>query len=115
MSTYSVRCRNSACRHRRVAKTHPLDYVFVPVCEVCGQRAGWRLEARHYNKRHLCHCDGPLGRDAMPYPHRITHPLCDQHPRGYYNQAKRAGVCDDDIPLEFMPCEAVTSDAACPF
>ena len=115
MTTYSIRCRNSVCRHRRVSRTHPLDYVFVPVCAACGLRAGWRLESRGYNKRHLCHCDGPLGRDAMPYPHRTSHPMCDQHPRGFYNQAKRAGVSDADIPLEFLPSIPISSISHCPF
>ena len=106
MSTYSLRCCNSACRHRRVSHTHPDEYKIVPICEACGKRDGWRIEARDYNKRNLCHCDGPLGRAAMPYPHRTTHPLCDQHPFGYYNQAKRAGIADEDIPESYRPVHA---------
>lgn len=103
MSTYSIRCRNCRCRHRRVVKIHPEDYKIIPACESCGKRAGWRIESREYNKRNLCRCDGPLGRDAMPFPHRPTHPMCDQHPFGFYNQAKRAGIDDCDIPPSYRP------------
>jgi hypothetical protein len=107
MSTYSVRCRNGACRHRRVTATHPEDYKIIPACESCGQRAGWRIEGREYNKRNLCHCHGPINSNtAMPFPHRTTHPMCDQHPSGFYNQAKRQGVEDHDIPVEYWPMSA---------
>jgi hypothetical protein len=40
MTTYSIRCRNSRCRHRRVSKTHPDDYKIVPKCAACGERRG---------------------------------------------------------------------------
>jgi hypothetical protein len=104
MTAYSVRCRNSACRHRRVTRTHPDEYKVVPPCPCCDAKAGWRIEGRTYNKRNLCRCGGPLNLEtAMPFPHKTTHPLCDQHPLGYYNQAKRAGVPDEDIPEEFRP------------
>lgn len=107
MSTWSVRCRNSSCRHRRVSRTHPDDYKVIPACPVCGQRKGWRIEQRAYNKRGLCHCSGPLGRNNEPFPHRITHPSCDQHPHGIYNQARARGVAhDDDVPEEFRPKES---------
>jgi hypothetical protein len=110
VTTYSIRCRNGACRHRRVSSIHPFDYKLVPACEACGARCGWRIEARAYNKRHLCRCDGPLGRNAMPYPHRTTHPMCDQHPAGFYNQAKRAGIEDRDIPVEYWPSSVLVMD-----
>lgn len=65
---------------------------------------GWRTESRAYNKRNLCRCSGPLNLEtAMTFPHKATHPLCDRHPLGYYNQAKRAGIADEDIPSEFRP------------
>lgn len=103
MTTYSVRCRHHACRHRRVTKTHPDDYKVVPRCAVCGNRKGWRIEQRTYNKRGLCNCGGPLGRDNETFPHRVTHPECGQHPHGIYNQARARGVAHDDIPKEFWP------------
>jgi len=103
VSTWSVRCRNGQCRHRRVSRTHPDDYKVVPRCPVCGSRKGWRIEQRAYNKRGLCHCAGPLGRDNEPFPHRITHPSCDQHPHGIYNQARARGVAHDDVPIEYRP------------
>jgi hypothetical protein len=39
----------------------------------------------------------------MPYPHKTTHPMCDCHPFGYYNQAKARGIEDWDIPEEYRP------------
>ena len=98
MSTYSVRCRNSKCRHRRTSGTHPGDYKLVPRCAACGQRKGWRVEQRAYNKRGLCNCGGPVGRDG-PIPHNKTHPLCDHHPEGFRNQLSRAGVPAVEIEI----------------
>jgi hypothetical protein len=113
MTTYSVRCCNSKCRHRRVTKTHPFDYKIVPKCESCNQAAGWRVEGRAYNKRKLCHCGGPINpKTGMTYPHKTTHPMCDQHPLGYYNQAKARGIEDQDIPEEYRPHQV---DATFPF
>lgn len=114
MSTYSIRCRVDKCRHRRVSKTHPDDYVIVPPCEVCGSTNGWRIERRDYNKRDLCLCSGPLGRNNEPFPHNKTHPECDRHPQGFYNQAKRRGVADEDIPLEHLGIQMKETDD-CPF
>lgn len=110
MTTYSVRCRNSACRHRRIAKIHPDHYKQIPKCSECGLRKGWRIEQRAYNRKDLCDCgQSPL------YPHRKgLYKFCDFHPRGFYNQAKRMGVSDDDIPLEFLGQPADTSNE-CPF
>lgn len=106
MTTYSVRCRNSACRHRRVSPTHPDDYKQRYRCPSCKTFAGWRIEARAYNKRELCGCGmSPL------YPHRRgKYKYCEHHPEGPYNQAKRQGVADDDIPLAYMPAKPCTSD-----
>lgn len=39
----------------------------------------------------------------MSYPHKANHPMCDQHPFGYYNQAKARGVENHDIPNEYRP------------
>jgi hypothetical protein len=104
MTTYSVRCRNIKCRHRRVTKTHPFDYKVVPKSESCSQAAGWRVESRAYNKRGLCYCGGPINlRTGMSYPHKANHPMCDQHSLGYYNQARARGVEDQDIPSEYRP------------
>jgi hypothetical protein len=38
---------------------------------------------------------------GVHFPHRVTHPFCDQHPRGHYNQARARGVAHEDIPAEF--------------
>lgn len=112
MTTYSVRCRHHACRHRRVTRTHPDDYKVVPRCPACGHRKGWRIEGREYNRRGLCDCDGPeVGqRHGMHYPHRTTHPLCDHHPAGLRNQLLARGVPEDELPLEAMgkPCNSDT-------
>lgn len=107
MSTWSIRCRVSSCRHRRVSRIHPDDYKVVPPCPVCGHCKGWRIEQRAYNKRGLCHCSGPLCKDDpnKTFPHRITHPSCDQHPHGFYNQARARGVAHEDIPPEYWPNE----------
>lgn len=105
MTTYSVRCRNSQCRHRRVSHTHPDDYRIIPRCPVCGNRKGWRIENRDYNKRGLCHCNGPDMVRGEHFPHRITHPYCDHHPHGFYNQARARGVAHEDVPEEFRPKE----------
>lgn len=105
MATYSVRCRNSKCRHRRVAATHPDDYKVVPRCPACGERRGWRIEARAYNQRGLCDCDGPSTTKGQQFPHNTTHPLCDHHPHGFYNQARARGVAHDEIPVEYRPKE----------
>ena len=101
MTTYNVRCRNSKCRHRRISKTHPLDYKVVPRCEVCGERKGWRLEW-HADKRELCNCGGPVGgKSGYPFPHKSDHPFCEKHPMGIYNQARRAGAKHHEIPVEY--------------
>jgi hypothetical protein len=114
MKSYSVRCRNAKCRHRRVTHIHPDNYKVVPKCEACGRRDGWRVENRDYNKRGLCHCGGPEMHRGVHFPHRTTHPLCDNHPHGLYNRAKHMGVSDDDIPLEAMGRKMKETDD-CPF
>lgn len=98
MSTYSVRCRVAACRHRRVSTKHPDEYKQAYRCPSCKALAGWRIENRDYNKTPMCSCgQSPL------YPHRVgKYKFCDHHPQGFYNQAKRQGVPDDDIPLEHL-------------
>ena len=101
--TYSVRCKHRACRHRRVLTKHPDSYVRIVKCEACGNTKGWRIENRAYNKRNLCHCSGVISDVGVNYPHRVTHPYCEQHPEGIYNQAKRAGYEDADIPIEYLP------------
>lgn len=110
MTTYSVRCRHNACRHRRVSKRHPDEYKVVPRCSSCGHRKGWRIEARKYNKRDLCACG-----QSPEYPHRVgKYKFCDHHPDGFYNQAKRAGAKDADIPLEHLGRKMKTEEP-CPF
>ncbi len=113
MTTYSVRCRVDACRHRRVTRTHPDDYKVVPRCPRCGARNGWRIEARAYNQRGLCSCEGPAAgqEHGKRFPHNRTHPLCDHHPQGPYNQAKLRGVPDEDIPLEYLGKPCTTAEA----
>lgn len=101
MATFSVRCRHNACRHRRVTRTHPDDYKVVPKCPKCGHRKGWRVEARAYNQRQLCHCSGPELTKGEHFPHRVTHPYCDHHPLGFYNQARARGVAHEDIPVQY--------------
>lgn len=105
MTTYSVRCRHKACRHRRVTTRHPDSYVRPPRCLSCGQCKGWRIESRAYNQRNLCRCG------ALHYPHRAHHPMCDNHPRGHVNQALRAGATWDDIPLDMLGTPCTTSEA----
>lgn len=110
MTTYSVRCKHSDCRHRRVLKRHPDTYLIVPKCAICGERKGWRIEQRGYNKRNLCQCG-----QSPSYPHRVgKYKYCDHHPRGHYNQAKRQGVADADIPLEHLG-EPMKETDDCPF
>ena len=101
MTTYSVRCRNTRCRHRRVTTRHPDSYLRTPKCPVCGSISGWRIEGRAYNRRGLCRCSGVDMVRGVHFPHRVTHPFCDQHPRGYYNQARAQGVAHHEIPAEF--------------
>lgn len=60
---------------------------------------GWRVEERAYNKRGLCRCGGPVGRDG-PIPHRTSHPLCDHHPNGPANQMRRAGADEIDVAYD---------------
>lgn len=109
MTTYSVRCRHQACRHRRKSTIHPDDYKIVPRCPMCGERKGWRVEGREYSKRDRCYCSG------YPHPHqKATSRFCDHHPQGAYNQAKRAGVDDEDIPLDYLG-KRVKEDEPCPF
>ena len=103
MATYSVRCRHTVCRHRRVFRKHPDAYKVIPKCPSCGKQKGWRIENRAYNQRNLCYCSGPVSDVGVNYPHRTTHPYCEQHPEGIYNQAKRQGVTDEDIPAEYWP------------
>lgn len=70
---YCVRCRNSACRHRRMSLTHPDNYVSeatTPVCTKCGQKKGWRIENRMYEEK-TCYCAG------VSFPHRyLGHDEC---------------------------------------
>jgi hypothetical protein len=103
MATYSIRCRHHACRHRRVSKIHPDKYKVVPRCPACGHRKGWRIEQRAYNKRDLCECSGPEITKGQYFPHNKTHPYCDHHPHGFYNQARAKGVAHEDIPHEYRP------------
>lgn len=106
MTTYSVRCRNYKCRHRRVVRTHPDEYKRVPACPVCGRRVGWRIEQRAYSKRNLCHCSGPemTQVDGKMFPHKLAqHRFCDHHPHGFYNQARARGVAHEEIPKEYWP------------
>lgn len=104
MTTYSVRCRDGYCRHRKVLPRHPDSYKRIPACPICKQRKGWRLEGREYNQRNLCTCSGPeAGQEhGKNFPHQRTHPLCDHHPQGPYNQAKARGLSDEDIPLDHL-------------
>lgn len=115
MATFSVRCRHNACRHRRVINKHPDDYKVVPKCPVCGNRKGWRIESRAYNQRDLCNCSGPEACKGLAFPHNKTHPLCDHHPEGVYNQARHKGVAHEDIPAEFHPVKKEAFDGGCPF
>lgn len=109
MTTYSVRCRNSTCRHRRVATVHPDDYKRPPKCPCCGSTKGWRIELRQYSKRDRCTCSG------YPHPHqKASSKFCDHNPQGPYHQAKRHGASDDDIPLEYLG-RKMKEDEPCPF
>jgi hypothetical protein len=116
---FYVRCRHHACRHRRKSRTHPDDYKRVPACEVCGERKGWRIERPSVERRAICHCEGPVGKRG-PFPHKVDHPLCDQHPEGPRNQLLRAGYTELDI-FEFLPLDRLgrkvknESDEFCPF
>lgn len=96
---------------RRVSKVHPFEDD--RACPSCGSTKGWRIEQRGYNKIGLCRCSAVVG-DHGTFPHRPTHPMCEQHPRGAVNQARRAGATDDDIPLEWLGVP-MKADAECPF
>lgn len=114
MTTYSLRCRNGKCRHRRVGHIHPDDYKLVPRCTSCGLRSGWRIEGREYNKRNLCNCSGVVS-ERGNFPHRKgRHPMCEFHPEGVANQARRAGVGMEDIPFEYLGTP-MKEDQPCPF
>lgn len=109
MATYSLRCRNYLCRHRRVANKHPDEYKRVPRCPSCGMCKGWRIEQRAYSQRDRCHCKG------YHFPHQKgSSKYCDFHPQGFYNQAKRQGVSDEDIPLEHLG-RKMKQHEPCPF
>jgi hypothetical protein len=97
---------------RRVSRVHPI--ADDSKCPSCGSVKGWRIEQRTYNKRGLCYCSGPMGRDNCSFPHRVTHPCCDQHPNGYRNQALARGMTQQDIPLEYLGTR-MAADADCPF
>lgn len=83
----------------------------MPRCPVCGSTKGWRIEQRAYNKRGLCKCDGPTMTNGKHFPHRTTHPLCDNNPDGERNQVLQRGVSAEDLPLELMGT-ACTDDEA---
>lgn len=112
MTTYSIRCRNHACRHRRVTSIHPDDYKVVPRCPRCGERKGWRIESRAFRRNQTrCWCSGPEMAFGRHFPHQPDHPLCDQHPHGFYNQARARGVAHEDIPHGYRPKNQSTSGA----
>lgn len=117
MASYPVRCRNGACRHRRQSKTHPFDYKKVPICLVCGQRAGWRIEHQAVDNRELCDCGGVMGR-VRSVRHKTSHPLCIKHPDGARNQLLRAGHKENEL-FDLLPLDAlgrkVGPDESCPF
>jgi hypothetical protein len=110
----------------RQSAKHPDEYVRPPKCEVCGsvkmvmrgkkkieRKYGWRIEGQ-YEKREVCRCNNVVGKGGA-FPHKKgEHAMCDHHPNGPYNQAKRAGIKDDDIPLEHMGRKMKNSDP-CPF
>lgn len=114
MATYAVRCRNSKCRHRRTSTVDPDQYKVVPRCPACGERKGWRVEDKAYNRRNLCQCSGPDMVRGVHFPHRVHHPLCDNNPNGPRNQALARGVKPDELPLELMGRVMRASDG-CPF
>lgn len=109
---YSVRCRHQACRVRKVVPTHPDDMQAVQ-CDSCKNTKGWREERRDYNRQGLCNCDGPcIGQEhGKAYPHRTSHPLCDQHPQGHRNQALARGVAAADLPIEHMGAPCTSEEA----
>lgn len=109
MSTWSVRCRVNACRHRRVSRKHPIEDD--SACPSCGSTKGWRVEQRTYNKVGRCYCAGPIGRDGAQFPHSASHPLCDHHPRGHVNQALARGLAPADLPLELMGVACTSAEA----
>jgi CDGSH-type Zn-finger protein len=110
MTTYSLRCRHNACRHRRVSAVHPDEAKRVYRCPICKNIKGWRIETRDYNKVGICTCG-----QSPHYPHRVgKYKFCDFHPEGIINQARRRGATDDDIPLEAMGVYMKASDD-CPF
>jgi hypothetical protein len=85
-----------------VTTKHP-DDMQTEACPSCGQSKGWRGEGRQYNRRGLCNCEGPqlVQQHGKHFPHRVTHPYCDHHPMGFYNQARARGVAHDDIPAQY--------------
>jgi len=89
-----------------VSKQHPDDMQTVP-CPACGAKRGWRFEDRAYNRRNLCRCSGPeaVQENGKNFPHSKSHPLCEQHPHGIYNQARARGVAHEDVPEEYRPKE----------
>ncbi len=111
MTTYSLRCRLTSCRHRRVGTVHPDDALRTYKCPSCNTYSGWRIENRDYNRRDLCGC----GKTGL-YPHRVgKHKFCDFHPHGPYNQAMRAGATIDDVPLDHLPVRVMKEEDLCPF
>jgi len=66
----------------------------VPKCESCGKRVGWRIEKRDFQRKNLCYCSSVVGSNGN-YPHKKTHPFCDQHPMGIENQMRRSGYFDE--------------------
>lgn len=116
MTIYSVRCRNSACRHRRISTVHPDNAKRVIRCDSCKKLAGWRIERRDYNRRNLCSCSGPevCQEHGKNFPHKATHPLCDSNPNGRRNQAERRGIPFEDLPLELMG-RVMRPEDDCPF
>lgn len=115
---FPVRCRLKKCRARRNATVHPDDMKRIPKCHKCGGRHGWRIERRPEN-RQMCTCGKVINvKYATTVPHRVGgHPLCDHHPEGILNQAKRAGLTGDylmDAAIESVGRE-MKPDDPCPF
>ncbi len=89
MSSYYLRCRNGKSMLSFGCDKEADSDDVLSAFEPRGKSGGGRAKFPRSSRTNLCRCEGPLGRDGTPFPHRVTHPFCDHHPLGPYNQSRR--------------------------
>lgn len=110
--TVQCRCFNRVngrtCFARKSLAKPPALYSaphYMPRCPTCGARK-WAIDKYRIRTelriREKCWCTGYPVLSSKGAAHTKGSKYCVHHPHGIYNQAKREGVSDADIPFEHI-------------